>query len=285
MGESRGAGHAGVLAGLSRAELFAGLSILGFANGIAGRLHHAVLQDGAVAALISTFNISAVVWVAFFACPALLLRAPREPPVQADLIVAACAFGAFMLPIGPLSWIALTGLALYLLRDSFARRGGQPPSPLHRGAWILLATTGAMFWGRVLLLTASGPVLGTDAILVSWLTGMAHLGNTVQFADGTGYVWIAPFCSSLANVSLAILCWVLFAQFRGLRWSFGNAGWCLLACLSVTAINITRISLMVLHREHFDLIHGPIGAAVASWLSIAATVGVCALGTRRGRLA
>ena len=285
VGGSLGADRAEVLVGVSRVELFAGLCILGFANGVAGRVYEAIVLDGAAAALVGAFNISAVVWVAFFACPAMLLRAPKNPVACGDLVVAACALGAFMLPAGPLSWIALTGIALYILCDFSALRDGQPPSPEHRAAWILLATTGAMFWGRLLLLTASGPVLGADAILISWLTGTEHVGNTVRFADGAGYVWIAPACSSLANMSLAVLCWVLFAQFRGFRWSFGNVGWCLLACLSVVAINVTRIGLMVLHREHFDFIHGPTGAAVASWLSVAATVGVCAYGTRRGRLA
>jgi hypothetical protein len=284
VGKDSNADEAGLLVGLSRTELFAGLCILGFANGIVGRVHGAIMLVGTPTALLNTFHISAVVWVAFFACPALLLRAPREPLVRADLIVAACALGAFILPLGPLTWVVLTGLALYILRDSFGLRGWRPLSSAHRAAWILLATTGAMFWGRLLLLSASSPVLGADALLIGLLTEMEHVGNTVRFADGAGYVWIAPDCSSLTNVSLAILCWVLFAQSRGLRWSFGNVGWCLLACLSVVVINITRISLIVLHREYFDLIHGPIGGAVAGWLSLAAMLGICAYGTRRGRL-
>ncbi|HJS84355.1 MAG TPA: hypothetical protein VJ779_02730 [Acetobacteraceae bacterium] len=265
--------------GLSRTELFAGLCILGFVNGITGRAHNAIVNHGPTAALLDTFGISAIVWVAFFACPALLLRAPRERLRRADLIVAACALAAFMLPITPLSWIALTGLALYLLRDR------QPRSEAHCGAWILLAITGAMFWGRLLMLTFNGPILAADALLASWFAGTDHAGNTVRFADGEGYVWIAPPCSSLANASLAVLCWVLFMQFRGLKWSLGNVGWCLLACVAVTAINVTRIGLMVLHRDAFDVIHGPLGAAVASWLSMGVMLGIGMVGTRRGRLA
>lgn len=214
----------------------------------------------------------------------MLLRAPREPLTRTDSIVAACALGAFALPLGSASWVALTGLALYLLRDAVALRGCSP-SPVHRGAWVLLAITGAMFWGRLLLSSASGPILGADALLVGRLAGTETVGNTVRFADGAGYVWIAPGCSSLANISLAILCWVLFAQSRGFGWSLGGVGWCLLACLCVVAINVARIGLMVLYREHFDLIHGPTGATVASWLSVAAVLGVCLYGTRRGRLA
>ena len=284
VGEDAGAGRTRVAAGLSRAELFAGLCVLGFANGIARRMYDVVVSDGTAAAFAGAFGISAVVWVAFVVCPALLLRVPREPLTRTDPIVAACALGAFALPLGSASWIALTGLALYLLRDAVTPRG-RPPSPVHRGAWVLLAITGAMFWGRLLLSSASGPVLGADALLVGWLAGTETVGNTVRFADGAGYVWIAPGCSSLANISLAILCWVLFAQSRGFGWSLQGFGWCLLACLCVVVINVTRIGLMVLHREHFDLIHGPTGIAVASWLSVATVLGVCLYGTRRGRLA
>jgi hypothetical protein len=278
------AGHAEVAAGLSRGELFAALCVLGFANGAIGRMQRAILHDGWAAAFLDTFNISAVVWVAFAACPAMLLRQPREPLLRADLIVAGCVLAAIMLPLSHLSWIALTGLAFYVLRDPFAPRGGRPLGPARRGAWILLATTGAMFWARVLVLSASDPILGADAILVGWFAGTEAVGNTVRFAGGEGYVWIEPACSSIANMSLVILCWVLFAQFHGLAWSLRNAGWCLLACLSVAAINVTRMGLMVLHQEHFDLIHGPIGAGVASWLSVAAALGVCLWGTRRARL-
>ncbi len=268
---------------LSRAELFAALCVLGFANGIANRVWGAILYDGMATALLNTFHISTVAWVAFVACPVMLLREPREPLLRADLVVAAGVLMAAFLPIGPLSWFALTALALYILRDPFALRGRQPISCARRGAWILLATTGAMFWGGVLLRSASGPILDADAFLVGWLAGTEAKGNTVGFAGGGGYVWIAPYCSSLANISLAILCWVMFAQFRGLAWSLRNAGWCLLACLSVVAINVTRIGLLVLHPDQFDLFHGPVGAAVASWLSAAAVLGVCLWGTRRAR--
>lgn len=284
VGADPGAGRAVEAAGLSRAELFAGLCVLGFANGIARRVYESIVGEGAISAFAGAFGISAVVWVAFVVCPAVLLRAPREPFGRMDAIVAACALVGFVLPLGAASWVALTGLALYLLRDAFTGRR-RPSSPLHRGAWILLATTGAMFWGRLLLSSASGPVLGADALLVGWFAGTETVGNTVRFADGAGYVWIAPACSSLANISLAILCWTLFAQSRGLGWSWGSIGWCVLACLCVVAVNVARIGLMVLYREHFDLIHGPTGAAVASWISVALVLGVCWYGTRRGRLA
>lgn len=272
-------------ADLSRGELFAGLSVLGFANGIVPHISEAIAQQGALLALVGTFDISVLVWIAFGICPALMLRAPREPPNRRDIVAAIVAAGAFLLPVHWLSWTALTGLAVYLISSRLAARPRPPVTPLHRGVWVLLAITGAMFWGRVLMLVAGDFVLRADAVLVSWLAWTPRLGNIVQSASGPGYVWIAPGCSSLTNVSLALLCWVLFAQCRGLRWSPANAGWCALACLAVIGINVTRIGLIVLHAEDYDLVHGPIGATIASWLTVAAAVAICDYGGRRGRLA
>jgi hypothetical protein len=268
---------------LARAELFAGLTLLGFANGIVGRVTTAILDEGPTAALANTFNVSAVVWVAFIASPALLLRESREPLRRADLIVAAFVLTAAMLPFDAFSWVALSGLALYLLRDPSASSGKRIRRPAYRGAWIILATTGPMLWGRLLLSCASGPILGADAILIGWLTGMDAVGNTVRFAGTGDYILILPPCSSLANVSLAMLCWVLFTQLRGLRWSLRHAGWCLLACIAVIAINVSRIGLAVLHHEQFDLIHGQLGATMANWLTSAAVLGVCSWGTKHVR--
>ena len=271
------------LAGLSRPELFAGLFVLGFANGIFGRAYGAIAHGGVVAAAAGTLGISVVVWVAAVIVPGLLLGAPRTTPSHGDLAVALCALAGFLLPFNPLSWIGLTGLALHMLRGPLATRGGGFPSPERRAAWIILGVTGAMFWGRLLMDLLSGPILAADAVLAGWFAGTPHSGNTVQFSDGGGYLCIAPGCSSLSNVSIAILCWVLFAQARGLGWTLGRAGWCLLACLSVVAVNAARLGLMALHREQFDLIHGPIGSAAASWLSMAAMLAICSSGTRRAR--
>jgi exosortase/archaeosortase family protein len=110
---------------------------------------------------------------------------------------------------------------------------------------------------------------------------MERAGNTISFSDGSGYLWIAPACSSIANVSLAILCWVLFTQMFYRERPIRHAWWAVLACALVVAINVTRLSLIGLYQQHFDLLHGPVGATVANWLSFAAIIGICALGVKR----
>jgi len=49
---------------VSRGEFFAGLFILGFANGIFGRIAGAVAREPVWSAISTTFGISVLVWVA-----------------------------------------------------------------------------------------------------------------------------------------------------------------------------------------------------------------------------
>ncbi|MEZ0171226.1 hypothetical protein [Microvirga sp. TS319] len=260
---------------VSRNELFAGLVLLGFANGISGRVISSVVEDGIAPALLSTFNISVIVWSACAIGISFLLRGPVQPVRTFDRVITICVLVAVLMPVAPLSWLALTGLAVYIMRSS------PRSSFLQRGACILLAMTVPMFWGRLLFAVLSDLILRGDATLVGWLVGTPRLGNAIQFADGSGYLWIAPPCSSLANISLAILCWVTIAKALNHPGSVRDVGWVVLACAAVVAINVTRISLIGLHPEQYELIHGPAGLAVASWMILGVTLGICLLGVRR----
>ncbi|MGF9763377.1 hypothetical protein AAII07_50420 [Microvirga sp. 0TCS3.31] len=260
---------------VSRNELFAGLAVVGFVNGISERVSHAVADTGIAAALVSTFDISAIVWVAWVLSLVFLLRSPMQPVSRSDWFVASVALLAFFGPVAPLSWLALAGLAIHMLRTS------PHSSLLHRGAWILLAVTVPMFWSRLLFAILSDTILQGDAVLVGWLVGTPRSGNAIQLADGSGYLWIAPSCSSLANVSLAILCWVTVSKGVGRSGSLWDVGWVVLTCAAVVAINVTRISLIGFYPAYFDLLHGPVGATVASWLTLGITVAICLFAVRR----
>lgn len=272
----------GVLPGLSqsnssivsRNELFAGLVLLGFANGISGRVISSVVENGITAALLGTFDISVIVWSAGAISILFLLRGPVQPVTAFDWVITTCLLVALLVPVAPLSWLALTGLAIHIMRSS------PRSSFLHRGACILLAMTVPTFWGRLLFATLSDLILQGDATLVGWLVGTPRLGNAIQFADGSGYLWIAPACSSLANISLAVLCWVTIAKALNHPGSVQDVGWVVVACAAVVVINVTRISLIGLHPEQYELIHGPIGSAVAGWTILGVTLGICLLGVR-----
>jgi exosortase/archaeosortase family protein len=261
---------------LGRDELFAALVILGFANGTVKMVSQAVSVDGLWAAGLNTFGISGLVWAAVGLVLAFLARQPSFPLTRTDLVVAGACSAMMLVPFSSLSWVALTSLALYIMTTS------DPGSPRRKGAVVLLALTVPMFWSsRVVFALFSDLLLEGDAILASWIIGTDQIGNTVGFADGSGYLYIAPGCSSLANVSLAILTWAVVIQLVPQRSMLAQAGWCLLACLAVILINVTRIGLIGLYREHYDLLHGPIGETVANWLTLAAILGLNVWGVRR----
>jgi hypothetical protein len=147
-----------------------------------------------------------------------------------------------------------------------------------RAGAIVLATTVPMFWARLVMSIFSDVVLQADAILVAMLAGTSRSANVVPFADGSGALWIAPECSSVANVSLALLCAVLVVKASGSAWTLRNLTFGALACLAVMAINVARIGLVAVHPAQYDLIHGAAGASLAAWLSAAVVVGLCLLG-------
>jgi hypothetical protein len=235
----------------------------------------AVVEAGFAAALMSTFDLSVIVWSAWVISLMFLLQGPAQPVSRSDRIVAACVLLLLLVPAAPVSWLALTGLAIHVLRTV------PRSSPLSRGGWILLALTVPMLWTRLLFAAFSDVILLADATLVGWLVGTPRIGNAVQFADGSGYLWIASGCSSLANVSLAILCWITITKTLGRQSSWRDLAWVGLACAAVIAINVVRVSLMGLYPAHFDLIHGPVGATIASWLILGSTGAICLIGARR----
>ena len=260
---------------LPRGVFFAGLFILGFSNGLFEKIMEAIARGTVGSAILDTFGISVLIWAACFIAISLLLRHPPERLTRDDLILGAAITAAALLPSSKASWLALTGLGLYGL---WCFEAGEPA---RRAAFIILSITVPMLWSRLVFDMLSHLILQADAILVSLIVGTERVGNTVGFADNSGYLFILPPCSSLANVSLAVLGWALFIQAFALRPSLNDIWWCLTTCSAMIVINVTRMALVGLHPEHYELLHGAVGASVASFLGLAAIVGINLIRVRR----
>jgi hypothetical protein len=258
---------------ISRDEFFAGLYILGCANGLLGRVLLTLNSDGWTGLL--DVDISVIVLFACFAGISILLQEDRDEIRSADLAVGGLFLILVILPIFALSWLAVTGLSLYILllaNDGSARR---------RGALILLALTVPMLWSRLLFQFFAGPILTIDASLAASLLGTERIGNLVGFGDGSGYMTVMPACSFLANTSLAFLCFVSVTQWAKHPWSRMDILWSLLACASVIAVNVARIALTGVSRGHYEVIHGPLGVMVGGTIILGLTVGFSVLSARR----
>jgi len=146
---------------------------------------------------------------------------------------------------------------------------------------ILLAATVQMLWSRLVFDLFANFILSVDAALVSRLLGTYRNGNMVQFADHSGTLVIFSSCSSLANVSLALLCWVAISEFLGHQRRTEDVFWCLLTCLSVVAVNVLRISAMGLSSANYQLLHSPPMEDVLNIILLILIVSICVAGTRR----
>jgi hypothetical protein len=138
-----------------------------------------------------------------------------------------------------------------------------------------------MLWSQMLFRFFAKLILDIDAFLVASLLGTNRIGNMVGFADGSGHMVVLPACSSLANMSLAFLCWVSITQWAEHRWSAWDILWSFLVCISVIAVNVTRISLMGLSHWHYEVIHSDFGNMIANFIMLCLMIGFSVLGARR----
>lgn len=259
---------------LCRGEYLAGLFTLGCVSGVTSRIIQSSDRLGWTDALFNTFEISIIIWTSWVIGIAFIFQDRTTEIRSSDFAVGAGFAFLVILPIGPLSWLAITALSLYIIasgNDGAARRG----------AFILLATTVPMLWSRLLFQFFARQILQIDASLVGWILGTHRTGDIVGFADGSGFLVILPGCSSLANVSLAFLCWVTVSQLVCHKKSAHDWFWCLMACISVIVVNVTRISFMGLSQWHYSKFHSPWGDAVSNTTILALIIGFSMLGVRR----
>ena len=268
----RGALVKALRSAVARDEFFAGLYILGCANGFGASIIRA-LQAGDWTG--GTQHISVIALFACLAGISLFLRDKDDEITTADFVVAGAFLVGIAVPVAEMNWAAVTALSFYILL--FANNGGSR----RRGALIMLALTVPMLWSRLLFAFFAKFFLVIDATFVSWLLGTARTGNIIGFADGSGNMVILPACSSLANMSLAFLCWVAVSQWLDHRSSRQDYLWCALACASVVAVNVARIAIMGLSHWHYLTFHYGWGATTANAIILFFTIGFTALGCRR----
>jgi hypothetical protein len=261
---------------MSRDGFFAGLFILYCANGLGSRVIASINSVGWADAVLSTFDVSAIVWISCIGGVGLIVGERSDDEIRRlDLIVGGVLLIPVALPIGALSWLAVTIFSLYVIYLTCA------PSSRRRGAMILLAVTVPMLWSPLVFRYFANFILQVDASLVSVLLGTPRSDNLVRFADGSGSLLVLPYCSSLHNVSLTILSWVAINQWLARRPSASDWQWIIVASVAVVTINVTRMSLMGLSLKHYQAIHGFWGQTITNLLVLCAIVGICWLGVRR----
>ena len=247
---------------MTRAQLYAGFFAIGFLNGIAERFFKELGESGVLGTVFRTFGISALVWVAAIGVFWLLRQARDESPRPLDYAIGIAACVCFLFPVSAASWLGIAFLGLYLIWTSSSGE------VLRRAGVLMFGITIPMLWARLLFASFSNFILSIDAKLVGFVVGTGSSGNTIPFWDGTGVLFLEPACSSLTNMSLAILCSVFFMSVFNRPWSLTVFKAVVVACAVTVAINVVRMSAIAFFPTHYDLIHGTVGASIAEWLSI-----------------
>ncbi len=225
---------------------------------ILGSLH----ETGVIDTVVSLAGVSAVLWFSLFAA----LRIAVEPGASAwrrsDRFVlgmiglcalfssTAAAIGVFVLG----AYLALTA------QDGRARRI----------ALVLLALSGPLVWGNILLLAFAPVVLALDAQLVGLIVGTGAQGNLVGFVGGGEFV-VYGGCSSVHNVSLAVLLWSSVVALLDLQISrrlllVGAA-----AVLAMFALNLARLSAIAMFPANYEWLHSGSGATLFGWAGLLVT--------------
>jgi exosortase/archaeosortase family protein len=271
-----GATVAGRADAVDRHQLFFGLFLVTTLNGFAGHFVRAWSDADLLSAIFNLFGVSSILWVALAAGLHILFQQEQRQPVErGDLAVALALFAAALFPAPTASAAALAAGSLWAI---FTSRAG---SPLRRSGIIFLAITGSLLWGRLVLATFSGPLLEADAVFVAALVGAEHSGTCSGTGRSRTEWWVAPGCSSMQGMSLALVFWATVNQFFEVRFTWKAVACCLAALAATIAINVMRIGAMLRWPEQIDEIHHGWGYQLSMWVTLILVVAICLWGGRR----
>ncbi len=260
----------------TRSQLYLGLFLVAALNAFVGLGVREVEEVGIASAAFNLFGISAILWVALAAGLTILGGdSSDERPHSADLALAAAVLAATLFPAATASSVALSGVGLW------AAWSAARDTPLRRAGIIFLAMTGALLWGRVLLAMFSRPLLDIDAIFVAGLLGVANQGNLIWSADRATQLLVAPGCSSMQGLSLALVLWATVNQYFRVPFGWKAALYCLAALAATVLVNVLRIGAMLHWPAHLEAIHHGWGFWLSMWTTLILVCAICLYGARR----
>ena len=247
-------------------------------------------QCGAMLAVVAAANavwgawgqVHPVVWFALFALGMIAFERPEStsaapvasdaPLDNRDLMVLVPAVAAVLLPVPALSALAvlLTGCWLY--------RSGGAASRARRCGVVVLALTGVLIWSHVFFAAAGPQLMAADARFVMMLSGTEARGNLLDFASEGPPMLIGYACSSLHNITKAVLFWAAMTQLLRIPIGKGSLLVCLAAIAVNALVNALRLSTIAHNRESFDYWHLGLGGAMFAWAGVIAVLLVVAGG-------
>lgn len=255
------------------------LIVIGAANALIKPIIHSVEHDGFWAASINLFDIHPVMVAIIFLVIALIYDPHAKKMLHTrDVLVGGFLLTGHLIPSATISWLFLGLFGAALSRDlSITQK--------QRNAAIILMAAGFREPIMTFLLQMfNAQILTLDALLTAQLLAVFHDNVTAQgnllLAGEQVRLVVLTSCSSLANLSFAMLFW--FAANR----TFANqlnkdmlfSGLAIL--VAMVTLNVIRLTMMASSSEQYAIIHDTLGKAAFAVIMVGMVFTLTAWGLR-----
>lgn len=256
--------------------MFAVAGCVAAVNGFSGKIATAVYSQPIATAILDLGGVSAIVWFAIGAMVTISSSSATGPSASSRADKAVLGL-VLLLSFIPLNFAAAIGL---LLCGTYLAVTSTADGVDRRIAFIMVALTGPLIWGRFLLALMGPSLLRVDATLAGLLAGAPVQGNVVSLPGEYGDLYVALGCSSVHNMSLAVLLFVAVTKVLRLRYTPLLLLTCLGAMLAMAATNVLRLATLARIPQYFDLIHTGWGGSLFGAISFIAAGAVIVWGIR-----
>jgi exosortase/archaeosortase family protein len=245
---------------VSRREVFIWAAAILFLNQMysVAKEMPAVSLEAAVSDLLAIGIFQYLAWYVIFR---LLASSDRAPAARLrDFMVAVAFLLPVFLPTSKTTWIAASGIAIYLWLFN------EGDAKLRAAGVVLAALAVQELWGHIFFNLVTFPLLRAETAVVGTIMDAVRPGtvwhdNAIMGPNGWGIV-IINSCSSFHNLSLAMLCWLTLSRLRRQDWRtrdfvIGGA-----IGLTMILFNVARICLMEWDVNLYHYWHDGVGAEI-----------------------
>lgn len=266
---------------IGRDRLMVAMLAIGTANALVRPAIEAIGQSGVLGALAGGLGGGWPVYLALLGAVVLGLRATVERPIDRWDRLALLVYAAgLMVPSSGVSAGAVMALGAWeLLR--------RPRDVDYRAGMIVFIAVGAReLWVATAMKALSPWLLHIDAVLTRTTLGLlGHpaivTGNLIKTDEGM-VLAVLMSCSSFANISLALLTWLVLTRWLRPDFRRRDLASALLVTLAVILINLTRLTIMGLGPLAYAVAHGEIGQTATELAILLATLAATHWGLSNG---
>ncbi len=264
-----------------RNRLMVALLAIGTANALVRPSIEAIDEWGVMGAVAGGLGSGWPVYLGLLGAVVLGLRGTVERTIDRWDLVAGLLYAIGLLV--PSSGFAAIDVMAFGAWELLRR----PRDINYRAGIIIFIAAGAReLWVATAMKMLSPVLLHIDAILtrttLGWLGHPSTVTGNLITTDQGMVLAVLMTCSSFANISLALLTWLVLTRWLRPHFRRRDLVSALLVTLSVIVVNLTRLTIMGLGPFDYALAHGPIGQTTTELAILIATLAVTHWGLSNG---